>query len=356
MDRTLITTLLAYTLALVMCYLLYIILAPFLAAMIWAVAIGLISFPLYGKLRSYCRNNDTAAAFIMTTLVVLSLIVPLVGLIFSLARETALAYQYLENTARPLSGLPMHNLLNHPLLVPWLKKIYPLTGSIELDPASAFLPTIKKAVASLLNYSTGIVKNFFGFFFKMALMLITLFFIYRDGHIAAHRLWLVLGISETLRDTIMTTVMRVLGAVMYGIILTCLVQGLLGGLGFWVAGLPSPFLFGTLMAICAPIPLIGTAMVWLPGSLYLLFQGKTISGLLLIIWSLLIVSGIDNIIRPLFISGKAKLPILVVVFGVLGGLLAFGLTGVLIGPVIIALFLIFFDVYREKTAVPPPSY
>jgi predicted PurR-regulated permease PerM len=129
-----------------------------------------------------------------------------------------------------------------------------------------------------------------------------------------------------------------------------MVQGALGGLGFWAAGLPSPFLFGTLMAICAPIPFVGTALIWAPGAIYLLIQGKTMAGLLLIAWGVVAVSSIDNVIRPLFISGRAKLPILLIVFGVIGGLLAFGLAGVVAGPIILAVSLIFFEVYRAETA------
>jgi len=144
----------------------------------------------------------------------------------------------------------------------------------------------------------------------------------------------------------------VLGAVMYGIVLTCLVQGTLGGLGFWVAGLPSPILFGALMAICALIPIIGTALIWLPGALYLLMHGQTMYALLLIAWGVVVVSGIDNIIRPLFISGIAKLHILIIVLGVLGGILAFGITGVVAGPVILALVLVFFEESRQETALP----
>jgi predicted PurR-regulated permease PerM len=348
MDRTLFTTLLAYTLTVLMCYLLFTILAPFLTTVVWAGAIGIISYPLYEKLLVRCRNRETLTALLMTTLVVMALIIPVVGLIFTLARETAQAYQYLENVTSGSSGIAMENILRHPLIAPWLERIQPLTGALNMDPAGMLLPAIKKGVASLLNYSTGIVKNFLGFLIKLVLMLITLFFIYRDGRHFVQRFWLVVGIKENLRATIATTTTRVLGAVMYGILLTCLVQGMLGGLGFWIAGLPSPFLFGVLMSICAPIPLVGTALIWLPGAIYLLAQGKTIHGVLLIIWGLAIVSSIDNVIRPLFISGKAKLPILVVVFGVLGGLLVFGLTGVVAGPVIVALFLVFFESYRGE--------
>jgi predicted PurR-regulated permease PerM len=209
------------------------------------------------------------------------------------------------------------------------------------------LPTIKKGLAAMLNYSTGIVKDFFGFLFKLVLMLITLYFIYKDGPRSLKAFWQVVPIGDGVRKTITETVSRVLGAVMFGVIMTCMVQGALGGLGFWVAGLPSPLMFGTLMALCAPIPFVGTALIWLPGAVYLLTQGQTMPGILLIAWGALAVGCIDNILRPLFISGRAKLPILVIVFGVLGGFLAFGLSGVVAGPVILALVLVFLDTCRS---------
>jgi predicted PurR-regulated permease PerM len=286
----------------------------------------------------------------MTSLVVLALVVPLVGLIFTLSREAALAYQYLDSTGSGASSGVLKNFLRHPSITPWLERILPLTSSLQLDLDAMLLPAAKKGIASILNYSTGIAKNFLAFLIKLLLMLIALFFIYRDGESFMRRFWLVVALGEELRAAIVATVARVLGAVMYGIILTCLVQGTLGGLGFWVAGLPSPFLFGLLMTVCAAIPLVGTALIWLPGALYLLMQGQTLAGVGLIAWGVLVVSSIDNIIRPLFISGKAKLPMLVIILGVLGGLVAFGITGVVAGPVILALFLVFFELFPVKPA------
>lgn len=349
MDPALYKTLLAFSISVLFMYLLFSILSPFLGVLVWAGAIGVITFPLYEKLLARCRGREIIAAALMTTAVVLALVIPLLGLIFTLSREAAFAYQYLERASSGSSGFALTDILNHPLLAIVQEKAKPFTGSLNVELNEMVLPAIKKGVASILNYSTGIVKNFLGLVFKLVLMLITLFFIYKDGMQFLQRFWLVVSISENLKTTIGETVTRVLGAVMYGVILTCLVQGTLGGLGFWAAGLPSPFLFGTLMAICAPIPLIGTALIWLPGSIYLLMLGQTLHGLLLIAWGLLVVSGIDNIIRPLFISGKAKLPILVIVFGVLGGILAFGLSGLVAGPVILAIIMVFFDAGRKVT-------
>lgn len=332
-------------------YLLFLILSPFLALIIWAAAIGIITYPLYEKLLAHLHGHEIAAAALMTTAVVLALVIPLLGLVLTLSREATLAYLYLERASSETSGLSLDALLSHPMVAVVREKVEPFTGPLNIDLNEMVLPAIKNGVASILNYSTSIAKNFLGFIFKLTLMLITLFFIYKDGISFLQRFWMVVPVSGTLRATISETVSRVLGAVMYGVILTCMVQGTLGGLGFWVAGLPSPILCGTLMAIVAPIPFIGTALVWLPGALYLLSQGQMLHGILLIAWGALVVGSIDNIIRPLFISGKAKLPILLIVFGVLGGVLGFGLSGLVAGPVILAIIMVFFDAERE--AAPP---
>lgn len=350
MDRTLFTTLLTYTFALLLIYLLFTILAPFLTAMVWAGAIGVITYPIYERLLDRCRGRETATSFLMIAGVVLAVILPLIGLTFSISLEAGQAYQYLERASAGASGVALADILRHPAVAPWLEKIRPLVSSLDLELDAMLMTAVKKALSSMLGYSAGIIKDFFGFLLKLVLMLITLFFIYRDGVRFLRRFWAVVAIGDTLRTSVVDTVTRVLGAVMYGIILTCLVQGTLGGLGFWAAGLPSPILFGALMAICALIPIVGTAVVWVPGALYLLMQGKTLHGLLLIAWGVLLVSGIDNVIRPLFISGKARLPILVIALGVLGGILAFGITGVVAGPVILALFLVFFESCREEAA------
>jgi predicted PurR-regulated permease PerM len=350
MDRTLFVTLVSYTVAMLFLYLMFSILSPFLAVLVWGGAIGTITHSLYVRLLKRAGGRETLAATLMTTAVVLAIIVPLVGVVLTLSREAALAYHYLESVTAGSSGLAVGDLMGHPALAPLVERLRPLIAQLNLDLEPLVIPAVKNGLAVMLNYSTGMVKNVFELLFKLILLVITLFFIYRDGERFLQRFWQVVGVKEELHARITETMGRVLGAVMYGVILTCLVQGALGGIGFWVAGLPSPFLFGTLMAICAPIPFIGTALVWAPGAIYLLARGETIPGLLLIVWGVVVVSSIDNIIRPLFISGRAKLPILLIVFGVLGGFLAFGFSGVVVGPMVLAVSLVLVEVYRAATS------
>jgi len=349
MDRTLFTTLSLFTGTLLLLYLLFTILSPFLAMLVWAGAVGIITYPLYRRVLTRCRNREVAAAVLMTSAVVLALILPMIGLIFALATEATQVYQYLEQTGGSITPA---EILTHPAVAPWLERIGPLISTFNLDLDAMMVPAAKKGLGAVLNYSTGIVKNFFEFLFKLVLMLITLFFMYKDGARFLGYFWRVVNIGKELQEAVTSTVTRVLGAVMFGVIMTCMVQGALGGLGFWVAGLPSPLLFGTLMAICAPIPFVGTALVWLPGAIYLLAQGQTMYGILLIVWGALAVGSIDNVLRPLFISGRAGLPILVIVFGVLGGFLAFGLSGVISGPVILALALVVLETWHAGGAEP----
>jgi len=353
MDRTLFKTLLAFAGAILFLYLLYAILAPFLALMIWAGAIGSVTYPLYRTLLNRCQGRPIICAALMTSAVTLSLVLPLIGLVITLSHEITLAYQYLERLTNNGNGLAVSQLLQHPILAPWIDRLRPLTDPLNLELDTMVLPALKKGLTVMLNYSTDIVKNLFGFVFKMVLLVITLFFLYKDGARFVQRCWQLLAFSDQLQTRIADTVSRVLRAVLYGVILTCMVQGALGGLGFWVAGLPSPLLFGTLMALCAPIPFIGTALIWLPGAIYLLTQGQTVAGITLIAWGTLVVSSIDNILRPLFISTNAKLPILLIVFGVLGGFLAFGLSGVVAGPLVLAVVLVLLDAYHAETMLPP---
>lgn len=346
MDRTLFKTLLAFGATVLFLWLLYGILSPFLALLVWAGAIGSVTYPLYRRLLKRCQGRAIISAALMTTAVTLALVLPIIGLVIILSREVAQTYHYLERINAAGTGPALSQLLQHPTLMPWLERLRPLTGPLELDLDGMLIPAFKQGLTALLNYSTDVVKNLFGFTLKMVLLVITLFFLYKDGARFIQRCWQILDISEPLQVTIAITVGRVLRAVLYGVILTCMVQGTLGGLGFWVAGLPSPFLFGTLMALCAPIPFIGTALIWLPGVLYLLSQGQTTAGIALAIWGVAVVSSIDNILRPLFISTNAKLPILLIVFGVLGGFLAFGMSGVVAGPLILAIIMVFLDAYR----------
>lgn len=338
-------------------YLVFRILAPFFDTLGWAGVIGIATYPLYRRLRNHLPGRGTVAASIMTPLVVMTLVIPFVVFIFVLGGEVSQVYQKLETLTA--SGGPdiLRTLSNYPGVQPVLDRIQPLLHILDLEVGTTLLPALKKLATFLLGYSTAILKNFFLMIIKLVLMVISLFFLYRDGEAFLQRFLSVLPLEAAESEALLETVRRVLSAVIYGILFTCLIQGILGGIGFWFTGLPSPVLFGALMAVSALIPVVGTALIWLPGALWLIGGGEVVMGVLLLAWGMFVVGMIDNLLRPFFISGRAHLPLFIIALGVLGGVFAFGPLGVVTGPIVLALFLAVFEIYSRrvfpgKTSVP----
>lgn len=348
MDRGYFYSLLAFSFCVIIFYVVFSIVAPFLPSLGWAGVIGVLTFPVYRRLRAGVGGRDTIAAGIMTPVVVLTLVIPFVGLTFFLVQEATVAYGFLEKIAADGGKSLVESIQNHAVVRPWLNRIEAYTGPLSFEIDGRLFPEMKEVATKVFGYSKELIKNVFVFIIELILMVITLFFIYRDGENVQRHVLAIIPLTEENKKVLVDTIRRVLRAVMYGVFLTCLVQGALGGLGFWVAGLPSPILFGAIMAVCALIPVVGTGLVWLPGALYLLANGEIARGAGLIIWGVLAVSSIDNVIKPFFISGKAKLPVLVIAIGGLGGLASFGLLGAVVGPIVLALFLALFEMYRGE--------
>lgn len=348
MDRRLFFTLMNFFFLLGSLYLVYRILAPFLDTLGWAGVIGIATYPLYRRLRKRLPGRGTVAAASMTTLVILTLVVPFVLFIFVLGGEVSQVYQKLENLTAADGSSILGTLSRNPVIQPILDKVNPLFEMLDLEVSTTLLPALKKLAAFLLGYSTAILKNFFIMIIKLVLMVITLFFLYRDGEAFLRKFLSVLPLDAAESDVLLDTVKRVLSAVIYGILLTCLIQGILGGIGFWFSGLPSPLLFGALMAVSALIPAVGTALIWLPGALWLIAEGDIVMGIVLLAWGMFVVGMIDNLLRPFFISERAHLPLFIIALGVLGGVFAFGPLGVVTGPIVLALFLAVFEIYSRR--------
>jgi predicted PurR-regulated permease PerM len=348
MDSKVFWALAAFAFALLFLSLLYLLLAPFGISIAWAAVVGITTFPVYERILKRIRGRDGAASAVMTILVVLVFVLPTVGLVVLLAGEAADAYRVLEAAAA--SGkIPGYDALRaHPYVAPWLARGDSFLRTFDIDIGKDLMPAAKQAVSALLGFASGLLKNVFVSLFHLLLMLVVLFFIYRDGRRIQEEFWSVIPLPAPDKAALKENLSRVLTAVVVGILGTCLIQGVLGGIGFWIGGLPSPVLFGSLMAVAALIPFVGTALFWLPGSLYLLLAGKTAKGIFLLAWGVLVVSSADNVVRPLLISGKADLPVSLIALGAIGGFAAFGLIGVVAGPMVLSLSLLLFAMYKDR--------
>ncbi len=188
---------------------------------------------------------------------------------------------------------------------------------------------------------------------SFVLMLFVLFFVLRDGPAVAQQVVRMLPIEDRRRARLWQHLTDVTRAVFLGIGLTALVQGILVGIGFWIAGLPSPLVFGVVATLVALIPMVGSALIWVPGVLFLAARGEYGHAIFLAVWGAVVVGMVDNFLRPMLISGRADVPTLAVFVGVMGGLAAFGFIGLFLGPIVLGLLVALFRYESEERAAMP---
>jgi predicted PurR-regulated permease PerM len=327
----------------------YAVLRIFLAPMAWAVILAFLTWPVNRRLRSGLGAGETVSALVMTGLLMAAVIVPVLWLTVLLRGEVAGAYKAVAHQigsgpyALPdwLAGLPW--------VGDWLRQMIEEWGR---NPAA-----LRGQIGQWMEARTGEILDILGDVGrnagKLALALFTVFFLYRDGES------LVAQVRRVLRrflgqrvDGYIAAAGIMTKAVVWGLVATALAQGALAGLGYWWAGLDAPVLLGAVTAMVAMLP-FGAPFVWGSIGIWLLVSGELTAGIGLLLWGALVVSWIDNLIRPLVISSATRIPFLLVLFGVLGGLAAFGLIGLFLGPVILAVLVAVWREWLEDAGAEP---
>ncbi|MCA1925470.1 MAG: AI-2E family transporter [Thiobacillus sp.] len=308
------------------------VLSPFLIALVWAGILAYVTWPLHQRLRRLLPERENLAAFLMTLGVAAMLLLPLLWVMFTLLADVATASALLRRlSAEGLPALPA-GVSAWPGGT-WLMAQY---AKIQGDPEWVRLQLAALGLSDTSTLKTiagGIGRNAA----KFGIAVFALFFLYRHGDsvLTQFRRVATRWLGDSARGYIHAVGVTV-RAVVFGIVLTALAQGVLAGLGYWVAGIAAPALWGAITALVSLIPFVGP-VVWIGLSLNLLAHGETQAALGLFLWGALVVSWVDNLIRPLVISGPTQIPFLLVFLGVLGGLNTFGLIGLFLGPVLLAI-------------------
>lgn len=338
MDRTLLKTLLVFFLILLGIYLLGKIFQPFLVPISWALIIGIITFPYYRQLLRLLKQRESWSAALMTLAVMLIFVLPAVSLVSVLAQEVALVYQFVSDSISSGGAEKLlHKWAEQPQLAPFVAKLKVLSSGGSFNLTDNIMDNSKEGLAKLLGFLTSLLANSFGFMMDMIFMLFILFFVYLDGERVLAWLNRMLPIENSLQKKLSQVVRDVLSGFIFGTLLTCLVQGVLAGAAYLLFDIPSPLLLAVLTAIGGLIPVVGTALIWLPAALYLYLQGSVAKAVILILWGLLAVSMSDNVVKPIFMSSRVTLPILPIMIGAFGGLASFGILGAILGPLLLAI-------------------
>jgi predicted PurR-regulated permease PerM len=314
-------------------------LRPFIGVLAWAVVLVIVFYPVHQRLALRFKRPGLSA-LISCILVVLLAVLPLTVLTIAIAEELA---KVIPNLPAQISQLMNPQASPFGRAAEWIQYRFgvdPLRSQefmvSQLQRVSGFMLGFSLSVAG--NIVSGIVKAFFVIF--------TMYYLFRDGDKILDNLPAAMPLSRPQSEAIINRTREVVNASVYGVVSIAALQGLLGGIAFWVLGIPSPLLWAVLMTFICMIPILGSFLVWVPLSIYLIAQGHWTKAILLILWGGLVVSTIDNFLRPKWIKNQTRLHELFVFFSVLGGISVFGLLGIVLGPVVLAITLGLLQTFR----------
>lgn len=328
-ERVLILALMAATV--LFCWLCFLLARPFLPAIAWAIALAVVSQPMFPWIQRWVRQPNVAAG-ICVLLVAVLIVAPVIFLGHQLFREAAAFGEVVKSAPQRWETLARE----HPAIAQamnWLGGQEGLAKHAE---------SVLAGVPNLIGGTVATGLQLFVTFF-------ILFFLYRDREHALRSLRSLLPLSSREATEVSHRVADTIHATIYGTLLVAAIQGALGGLMFWWLGLPAALLWGVVMAVLAVIPVLGAFVVWAPAALFLGMQGEWWKAAVLAGWGTVIVGLIDNLLYPVFVGKRIHFHTVPVCISIVGGLSVFGASGLILGPVILAVTGALIEIWRRRT-------
>ncbi len=318
---------------------------PFFGAILWALVVTIAFWPVRAKLMARMPHRQNTVATIMLLMVIALVIVPVFFVGSLLVEEAVKTYSLLQNQEIDLGKIIAN-----------VESAIPAGWQAYIDRyISADIQGLQEKLSSILtgglqliaSQAVSVGQRAFNFALAMGVMLYLSFFLLRDGGELTGRIGRLVPMRPEQRSALFEKFTTVVRATVKGSIVVAIVQGFLGGGIFAILGLHSPVLWGVVMGLLALIPAVGTGLVWLPFALYLLVTGSFWTGLILLLFGVFVISMVDNVLRPILVGQDTRMPDYVVLISTLGGLSVMGINGLIVGPVIAAMFIASWEIFGE---------
>lgn len=326
-------------------YLCWRIAQPFLDVMLWAAVLATVFQPAHRRLLARLRHPGWTAT-VSTLLVIVTILGPVTLITLAVIDE-------LRDVAATLETSPVRLLdFDSPVIGPWLRWIDQYVDVDRLKNPAFIRQQLEGWTGRLANSTIFVVGGALSVIVQTMLVVFTMFYLFRDGDAIGRAVYDMLPLERSQTRDVIARTGEVVGATVYGVIVIALIQGSLGAFIFWALGLPSPLLWGVVMFLLSMIPMAGAFLVWAPATVFLAVTGAWTRAAILLAWGVLVVSTIDNLLSPRLVGKRTRLHELLVFFSVLGGLDVFGVLGVVLGPVVVAVTLALIEMVRHANRPP----
>lgn len=320
-------------------YLCWLMVKPFVGVLGWASVLVIVFYPIHRRLDQRLKREGLSA-LISCLLVILTILVPVVLVTIAVFRELSGAMQNLQGAIAYMLDP------NSPITGPILRRLGQYIDIEQLRSQDYLVEQLKGRSGVIAGRTLGFLGGLAGIVVQMFFVVFTMYYLFRDGDNIFEAVRNALPLEKEQATAIMTRTRDVIGASVYGVFAIAIIQGTLGGLAFWVLGLPSAIVWGVAMVFLSMIPMLGAFLVWVPAAIYLAVTGHSLKAIFLVLWGTLVIGMIDNFLRPKLVGSRTKLHELLIFFAVLGGLQVFGVLGIVLGPVMVAITMALIDVFR----------
>ena len=329
-------------------YVCWLMVKPFLSVLAWAVVLVIVFYPVHRRLAVRIARPGLRA-LVSCTLVVVVIVLPLIVLTTVVANELIQVIPQLPARISELLASPTSPFAR---ISGWLQTRF---GVDTVSSRAFMVDQLKQSSDWLLGSSLNVMGNIVNGIVQAFFVLFTMYYLFKDGDKIVDRLPSAMPLEREQSEAIIVRTKEVVSASVYGVVAIAAIQGFMGGIAFWILGIPSPLLWAVLMAFVCMIPVAGSFLVWAPLAIYLIMTGHWTKAIILIVWGALIISSVDNLLRPKLVGGQTRLHELLVFFAVLGGISVFGLLGIVLGPVMLAITLGLLRTFQIQPPPPPVS-
>jgi predicted PurR-regulated permease PerM len=327
-------------------YLFYKVMAPFIIPICWGAILAIVFYPLYKRLNRKIKSTGLAS-LMMSLLIFIVILGPAVYLLISLVGEAADAFIWIDNAYQ--SGQ----------LKEYVSKMMPFVNTIQKKMASYpdlasldFETVIKNSVGTVTSAigskATAVIANISKTVFQFLLVLFSMYFLFRDGDKLVHLMKRITPLEPDQIGYIYSYLKEVIEGTMYGGVVMALIQGSLGGILFALMGISSPVFWGAVMGFLSFLPVLGPFLIYIPAGIIFLISGSIFKGIFTLLFGVIVISQVDNFVRPLLFRGKTQMHTMLMFFSIMGGLALFGLVGIVLGPFIAAVFMSIVKIFELK--------
>jgi predicted PurR-regulated permease PerM len=321
-------------------YLCWLMIQPFLKVVAWAAVLVIVFYPVHRRLLARTKRPATSAA-LSCLLVIVTILLPVTLIALALYHEiTPFAQNLQANIASLLDP-------NSPVTGRFLRWLGQYVNIEQWRSQDFLVERLKGMSGAIAGRTLDFVGGLAGAVIQIFFAIFTMYYLFRDGNRIVDALPDVLPLKREQSEKIFARTREVIAASVYGVLVIATIQGALGGLAFWVLGLPSPLVWAVVMTLLSMIPMVGAFVIWVPAAIFLAISGFWVKAIILAVWGTLVIGTIDNFLRPKLVGEKTKLHELFIFFSVLGGLKVFGILGIVLGPVVLAITLALLDVFRQ---------